>query len=86
MKSLNRGESAYRLRFVPSVFLISWSALNFAQFNTFSTIDDLDTKRPISNRATVWQNVYALPFFMKSSESVGLDPNLEDNNVMVSLV
>jgi hypothetical protein len=35
---------AYRLRFVPSVFLISWSALNFAQFNTFSTIDDLDTR------------------------------------------
>ena len=35
---------AYRLRFVPSVLLISCSALNFAQFNTFSTIDDLDTR------------------------------------------
>ena len=39
----NRRKGTHRLRLLPSVFLICWSALNFAQFNTFSTIEDLDT-------------------------------------------
>src|SRR5712672_2352109 len=45
-----RMKGAHRLRLVPSVFLICWSALNFAQFKTFSTIEDLDTNARLNDR------------------------------------
>src|SRR6266581_9595625 len=76
---------SHRLRLLPSVFLICWSALNFAQFNTFSTMEDLDTNAEFNDHASPL-NETTTPFFINSSESVGFEPNLEDKSVMVSLV
>lgn len=77
----------YLLRRLPSVFFICWSALNFAQLRTWSTIGDFWTKS--DDMSIYTQHTLSceqIPFFMNSSERVGFVPNLLAGKVNVSFV
>ncbi len=70
---------------LPSVFLSCWSALNFAQFKTCSTIEDFATRNKVGSKVQTMVTGYVL-FFKKSSDRVGFEPNLLAGSVNVSFV
>ena len=76
---------AHRLRPLPSVFFNSLSALRFAQLRISSMIEDFWTviERVSTGHPVLQRN---LPFFMKSSDSVGFVPNLLAGSVNCSFV